>query len=132
MRRVAELGLSERFHYGGSRSDMGQIYGASDLFVLPTRYEAFCIAIVEALACGLPVITTAVPGAGDLVVDDVNGRLQADPLDPLELARLLREATDADRYRRWSVHAASTVQDHTWAKLLDRALTEIARRPGRR
>jgi len=131
MRRVTDLGISERFHYGGARSDMGRIYAASDMLVLPTRYEAFCIAVVEALASGLPVITTDVPGAGDLVVDDVNGRLQRDPADAGELAGLLSAATRDCRYHHWASRAAATVQDHTWAELLDRALQEIAARPGR-
>jgi UDP-glucose:(heptosyl)LPS alpha-1,3-glucosyltransferase len=131
MSRVTELGLSERFHYGGPRSDMGWIYAASDMLVLPTRYEAFCIAVVEALASGLPVITTDVPGAGDLVVDGVNGRLQRDPSNASELAGLLNGATHDLQYREWAARAAATVVDHTWTELLDRALHEISVRPRR-
>jgi UDP-glucose:(heptosyl)LPS alpha-1,3-glucosyltransferase len=131
MRRVRDLGMSECFHYGGSRSDMGAIYAASDMLVLPTRYEAFCIAVVEALASGLPVITTDVPGAGDLVVEDVNGRLQRDPADAGELAALLKAATYDHQYRDWAARAAASVEDHTWADLLDLALEEIAARPRR-
>jgi UDP-glucose:(heptosyl)LPS alpha-1,3-glucosyltransferase len=131
MSRVTGLGMAERFHYGGSRSDMGRVYAASDMLVLPTRYEAFCIAVVEALASGLPVITTDVPGAGDLVVDGVNGRLQRDPGDAGELAGLLNAATHDGRYRDWAARAAATVEDHTWSELLDRALQVIAARPRR-
>jgi UDP-glucose:(heptosyl)LPS alpha-1,3-glucosyltransferase len=127
--RVSELGLAGRFHYGGSRTDMGRVHAASDIFVLPTRYEAFCLAVVESLASGLPVITTDVPGAADLVVDDVNGRLQRDPLDPQELAALLSAALDRDRYRFWASRAAETVRHHTWATLFDRALDVIAAHP---
>jgi glycosyltransferase involved in cell wall biosynthesis len=101
------------------------------MLVLPTRYEAFCIAVVEALASGLPVITSDVPGAGDLVIDDVNGRLQRDPADAGELAGLLTSALHDRRYRNWAGRAAATVEDHTWSELLDRALQEIAARPRR-
>lgn len=131
LRRVVDLGLSERFHYEGSRSDMARIYAASDVLVLPTKYEAFCLVVVEALACGLPVITTDVPGAGDLIVDDVNGRLQSDPLSSDELAGLLRAATRDSRYRLWAAQAPATVEDHAWPNLLNRALAEIAARPTR-
>jgi UDP-glucose:(heptosyl)LPS alpha-1,3-glucosyltransferase len=127
--RVNRLGLSRRFHYGGSRSDMGHVHAASDIFVLPTKYEAFSLAVVEALASGLPVITTDVPGARDLIVDGVNGRLQRDPVNPSELSALLQAALDGDRYRSWARAAASSVHDHTWASQLDRALEAIAGHP---
>jgi UDP-glucose:(heptosyl)LPS alpha-1,3-glucosyltransferase len=126
---VSRAGLSDQFRYGGSRSDMGSVHAASDIFVLPTRYEAFSLAVVEALASGLPVITTDVPGARDLVIDGVNGRIQKNPVDPSELARLLEEALQDGRYRAWAANAAASVGDHTWNVLLDTALELIASRP---
>lgn len=129
--RIGELGLRERFHYGGSRSDLGRIHRACDLFVLPTRYEAFSLAVVEALASGLPVITSDVPGARDLVVDGVNGRLQRDPASSAELASLLAESLADDRYRDWAQNAAESVRDHAWPRLLDGALSTIERAPQR-
>jgi UDP-glucose:(heptosyl)LPS alpha-1,3-glucosyltransferase len=127
-RRVQRLKLTDRFHYAGSTDRMSAIHGAADLFVLPTRYEAFCLAVVEALASGLPVITTDVPGAHDLVLDGVNGRLQRDPADHTELAALLREALTDERLKLWAANAPASVADHTWAKLFDRALGAIATR----
>ena len=124
-KRLRALGLDGRFRYAGSRTDMVGIHGASDLFVLPTRYEAFSLAVVEALASGLPVITTDVPGARDLIVDDVNGRIQRDPFSSEELAALLRGATVGDRYRAWATHAAESVRDHTWSKLLEHAFASL-------
>lgn len=123
--RADQLGLAGRFHYAGSRPDMGRIHGASDLFVLPTRYEAFCLAIVESLASGLPVITTNVPGAGDLVIDGVNGALQQDPLSATELTGLLSKALQHDRYLTWAAAAPETVADHTWSRLFERALEHL-------
>jgi UDP-glucose:(heptosyl)LPS alpha-1,3-glucosyltransferase len=128
---IRELGLHDRFHYGGSRTDMGSIHHAADLFVLPTRYEAFCLAIVEALASGVPVITTDVPGARDLILDGVNGRLQRDPTSHGELATLLREALREEQFKTWAANAAASVEDHTWPRLLDRALEAIAASPSR-
>ncbi len=129
---IARAGLSERFHYGGSRADMGRVHAASDIFVLPTRYEAFSLAVVEALASGLPVITTDVAGARDLVIDGVNGRIQKNPIDAAELAAILGEALDARRYVSWASHAADSVRAHTWGSLFDRALELIAALPERR
>ena len=124
-RQIAALGLATRFHYGGSRSDMAAVHGASDVFVLPTRYEAFSLAVVEALASGLPVITTDVPGARDLIVDNLNGRLQRDPRSSSELAGLLKNALRGDRYREWAATAPATVRDHCWDQLFERALAAV-------
>ena len=115
------LGIDDRVHYGGSQADMGRVHAASDLFVLPTKYEAFCLAIVESLGSGLPVVTTTVPGAGDVVREGVNGFLQRDPSDAAELAAILRRAlvpaTLADLRRQ----AAPSVADLTWSALFERA-----------
>ena len=52
---------------------LDRILYASDLFVLPTRYDAFSRAGLAAMACGLPVVTTATNGLAELVDEDVNG-----------------------------------------------------------
>lgn len=54
-------------------TDLARILYASDLFVLPTRYDAFSRAGLAALACGLPVVTTATNGLAELIEEDVNG-----------------------------------------------------------
>ncbi|MGE0877294.1 MAG: glycosyltransferase family 4 protein [Acidimicrobiia bacterium] len=115
------LGLSDRLHYHGATSDVARFHAAADLFVLPTQYEAFALAIVEALASGLPVITTSVPGAGDLMRHDVNGLIQTDPLDADELAGLLTAALDAERRTGWSKAAAPSVAEYEWDALMARA-----------
>lgn len=118
---ITELGLAGRVHYAGLRRDVGAIHAASDLFVLPTKYEAFCLAIVEALASGLPVITSDVPGAGDLIADRSNGRLLDDPNDHQELARLLREALDDGTRKGWAANARPSVDALAWPQVLGRA-----------
>ena len=120
-RRLVELGVADRVRYAGSRSDMGRMHAAADLFVLPTQYEAFSLAIIEALASGLPVITTKVPGAGDRIVDMRNGRLLDDPRSPEELAGLLNEALESDVRTGWADYAAKSVGDLSWSALFDKA-----------
>jgi UDP-glucose:(heptosyl)LPS alpha-1,3-glucosyltransferase len=118
--RIAELGLERRVHYHGTTSDIGLFHAAADLLVLPTQYEAFALTIVEALASGLPVITTTVPGAGDLICDDVNGLLQHDPSDAEELTNLLAMAVDPSRRERWAEAAPGSVAGYEWATLMAR------------
>jgi UDP-glucose:(heptosyl)LPS alpha-1,3-glucosyltransferase len=109
--------LGDRIVYGGSLGDMGQGYAAGDVMVLPTRYEAFCLAIVESLAAGLPVITSSAPGAGDLIRPGQNGLILSDPRDVGELVLALRRALDDDERRRWASGAAPSVRHLSWATL---------------
>lgn len=71
-----------------------RLYRRCDLFALPTQAEAFGIAAIEALACGLPVIASHVGGLADVVEDGFNGRLVA-PGDSQALAQALQEFTKA-------------------------------------
>jgi UDP-glucose:(heptosyl)LPS alpha-1,3-glucosyltransferase len=100
---------------------MGRVHAAADVFVLPTQYEAFALSIVEALASGLPVITTNIPGANDRVIDGYNGLLISDPRSSNDLARALQQALDPDVRRNWEHNAAKSVSDLSWNSLLDDA-----------
>jgi UDP-glucose:(heptosyl)LPS alpha-1,3-glucosyltransferase len=124
-RLVDDLGLARRVHYIGRQSDVGRVHSAADAFVLPTKYEAFCLAIVEALASGLPVVTTSVPGAGDAVVEGVNGLLQKDPEDHHELAGLLAVVADDGERERLAAAARPSVEHLRWSTLLDEAITRF-------
>jgi glycosyltransferase involved in cell wall biosynthesis len=115
--RIQDLGLADRVRYAGSQSDMGRVHATADLFVLPTQYEAFALSIVEALASGLPVITTRTPGAEDRIVDRQNGRILDDPRSPPELAQLLGEAMEPELRARWAENAAASVADLAWSSL---------------
>jgi len=118
--QIERLRLASRVHYLGSMGEVARCHAAADVLVLPTRYEAFCLAIVEALGSGLPVITTDVPGAGDTITPGVNGLLQRDPGDADELAGLLGIALDQAERARWSAAAPETVRELEWPKLLTR------------
>lgn len=68
MRKLAQtLGVDERVLFLGEQAEVKPFYGAADVFALPTQYDPFPNAALEALACGLPVVTTATCGAAELV-----------------------------------------------------------------
>lgn len=69
------LGVEEHVHFLGYRSDISQICHASDLFVFMSLQEGLPVALMEAMACGLPVVCSAIRGNADLVVDGENGVL---------------------------------------------------------
>ncbi len=66
-RRAAALGLGERARFLGGRRDAEVCFGAADVYALPTRYDPFANATLEALATGLPVVTTDANGASELI-----------------------------------------------------------------
>jgi glycosyltransferase involved in cell wall biosynthesis len=121
--------LGERTIYAGPSADVGRSHALADLFVLPTRYEAACLAIVEALASGLPVLTTDVPGAGDLIQPGINGLLQRDPLDATELAGLLQLGLDDGLRGELTAGAAPSVANLAWPLVLERAEGLLERLP---
>ena len=76
LRRLAEeLGLQGRVVFAGMRRDVASVLPAMDLFVCPSLYEGFGIAIVEAMAAGRPVIASAVGGIPEIVVHGDTGLL---------------------------------------------------------
>lgn len=74
---AAEMGSisdqCQRVHFVGPQKDVRPYYAAADAFVFPTIYEPFGSVVLEALACGLPVITTDRCGAGELITQGVEG-----------------------------------------------------------
>ena len=70
-----QLGVEKRVVFAGRQSDIANCYGAGDLFILPTEYEPFPNVNLEAMACGLPVLTTRTSGGADIISDCQNGYL---------------------------------------------------------
>ncbi len=73
MQTVASLGFSERIHFAGSQSNIPEILNALDIFVLPSLSEGMPNAVLEAMACGLPVIATAVGGVPEVIDNPRDG-----------------------------------------------------------
>jgi len=74
-----DLGLGEVVHLVGFLPEIRPAFHASDFFVLPTYYDPCSLVVFEALACGLPVITTACNGAGELMTEGREGFVVAGP-----------------------------------------------------
>lgn len=74
------LGIADRVCFAGPQKDVKPFYGAADAFALPTLYDPFPNAALEALACGLPLLTSHSCGVAELIVEGVNGYVR-DALD---------------------------------------------------
>jgi glycosyltransferase involved in cell wall biosynthesis len=72
-RLAAELRIAEQVHFPGYRAHLLPIYGSFDLFMLSSRREGLPNSILEAMAVGLPVVTTDVAGTSELVLDGYTG-----------------------------------------------------------
>lgn len=85
------LGISERCHFEPSREDVLDFYAAADLYVSPSHEDSFALPVAEAMACGLPVITSAQAGVSEWIRQGENGFVVEDPNDRAELVRLLAD-----------------------------------------
>lgn len=74
-RLCATLGLGDAVHFAGTRKDVPELLRAMDVFVLSSRHEGMPVAVLEAMACGVPVVTTDVGGISELVHDGDTARM---------------------------------------------------------
>ena len=110
-----------------------RLYGASDVFVFPTLGDPFGMVVLEAMACGLPVIATTASGEiSDRVVEGVNG-FQVPPADRAQLAdRMTLLAFDAQLRRRMGRASVKRVVGQTpelWAEAFEQAVVKILSMP---
>jgi len=87
---VRRLGLAGSVELPGASADPSDRLRAADLFVLPSREEGMSVALLEAMAMGVPLVATSIPGNRRLIQDRKHGRL-VPPDDPAALARAVRD-----------------------------------------
>lgn len=92
-RRIAELGLQDAVCFPGyvADEDLPALYSLADLFVFPSLYEGFGLPVLEAMACGTPVVASAVSSLPEVAGD---AALLVDPLDTRALADAMRQALE--------------------------------------
>lgn len=72
-KRAEQAGVGKHVTFAGHQSDVRPFYRSSSFFVLPTKHDPCSLVVLEALACGLPVITTRQNGAADVMTDGRHG-----------------------------------------------------------
>jgi glycosyltransferase involved in cell wall biosynthesis len=73
IQEASRLGLNEKIRFLGWQDDITSVLSAIDILLLTSRWEGLPVVILEALACGIPVVSTNVGGISELVIDGVNG-----------------------------------------------------------
>jgi len=120
---AASLGVAHRVRLEPPRADVAAAFRDADALVFPTRYEPFGMVIAEALACGVPVVTSARAGAADLIRDGDSGYVVADPEDaPGFAAAVDRLLEDADALARMRRHARDAVRGLGWDEVAAQTL----------
>lgn len=118
---LQRMKLEERVVFTGATNKMEAVYAAGDLFVLPTLYEAFSLATLEAAASGLPIIATKVNGTEELIDQGKNGLFIArDPDDVSCALRLL--VSDANLRSAMGASARLTAERYDWETITQRTL----------
>jgi teichuronic acid biosynthesis glycosyltransferase TuaC len=128
--QVHELGLAERVHFTGpvSPPDLHRVLSAADVFVLATRNEGWANVFLEAMACGLPVVTTAVGGNAEVV-----SRPELGTVVPFGDEAALTEAVHVALGRAWDRDLIRHyAQANTWdrrVEVLETEFRELCRVP---
>lgn len=106
--------------FAGGSDDVAPFLRAADAFVLPSYAEGLPVALLEAMACGLPCIGTAIDGTRNLIEDGVSGRL-VPAGDASTLGQGLVEALSSSSAQEWGLHAHQKVsRDYSLDSVADR------------
>ncbi len=97
-RRREAAEIAGRVIFTGARRDVERLYAAADVFALPSLYEGCPVAILEALASGLPVVTSRATGAPELLAGALADLLVDDPRDADAVAAALADGLDPARH----------------------------------
>ncbi len=116
------LGISERCRFEPSREDVLDFYAAADLYVSPSREDSFGLPVAEAMACGLPVITSMHAGVANMIHDGMDGFILRQIDDSHDLAGILQRLYEDELLRRTVGDAAAKAAlEWTW----DRNAAEV-------
>jgi UDP-glucose:(heptosyl)LPS alpha-1,3-glucosyltransferase len=111
-----DMGVFEEVVFAGSTDEPEKYYGASDLLVHPTFYDACSLTVLEALASGLPVITTHSNGASGIITQGREGFVISDPRKDQILAGKIAFFLDHERIEKASVAARALAESYSLEK----------------
>ncbi len=109
-RLAKQLGVADKVKFLGFRADPRAAYFASDFLVHPTFYDPCSLVALEAICCGLPVITTRYNGASELITQGREGFVVDDPHDHRSLGEAISQVLDSAKRSACAVAARQTAR----------------------
>ena len=135
-RRLARrCGVAEYISFAGPVEAIENYYAAADVLVLPTRYDPFAAVCLEAMACGLPVITTKMNGAAEVISEGENGFVVQPHKMEERLSSCLASIRSVEQCAQMGLNAAMAAANYSMREHTQRMasiLSECAERPVRR
>ncbi|HKM81466.1 MAG TPA: glycosyltransferase family 4 protein [Candidatus Acidoferrum sp.] len=120
LHQVQSLQLSNRVKFFPETSEILAFYAAADIYAAPSLEDSFNLPVLEAMACGLPVLVSRLAGISDYIADGVDGILLQDPGDPSALAGSLSLLLQQPELRRsLGENAARKAQHFSWDRQAD-------------
>jgi UDP-glucose:(heptosyl)LPS alpha-1,3-glucosyltransferase len=123
-RRASAVSMGDRLRFAGAHADPRPWLHAADVLAMPSAYESYGLVVLEALACGVPVVATATGCVADVVVDGVNGAVVEASVGSLTDGLRRSLELDPETARR---AARESAEDHSWASVARRYLEVLDR-----
>jgi glycosyltransferase involved in cell wall biosynthesis len=127
MHDVPEEGWGADVHFPGwiAQGDLPAVYSLADLYLYPSRLEAFPIPVSEALACGVPIVTSRANGLEEIAGE---AAIMVDPEDPTAIAEAVRNIlTDPELHARISAAGLERARRYSWDRCARETLAVLER-----
>ena len=118
LRKIARLDLKDTVIFLGPIKAPEKYYAACDALIMPTYYDTCSLVVIEAMACGLPTITTVCCGAAGIITTGKDGYIISHPPVPEDLLKVMTALLSRERLKKMSIEAAlkaskySTKENH--------------------
>jgi len=116
LKQVKRLRLEDTILFTGPTKTPEDFYANCDVFVLPTFYDACSLVVIEAMACGLPAITTTYNGVAGIITNEKDGYIISHPPHSEELAEAMQALMVHERLKNMSIEASITGKNYSLKK----------------